>query len=153
MKITTIALALCLGFAPFTSTIGAPQTIALKFQTVLTKTDFLIKARDTLPTETDVTSFKYDDIRHTFSSYENEFGITSTGKVTAKLQKIAELVDSKKKISVEVTLGTKVLTTTPTDVHPGDPAEKKYAFTVKPKDGTYEDGTYKGDVVLVFDVG
>lgn len=157
MKITPIALALCLSVVPVASVVAADppatqQSITLKFQTIITATPFTIKPKNALPL--DVTDFEYDKIRLRFTSYENEFAIKSAGKVTAKLEKAAELVAAKNKIPLDVTLGGTKLGTAASEIHAGGTDEKSYNFVISPTGGVlYPAGTYKGDVVLLFDVG
>jgi hypothetical protein len=154
MNITSIAIALFLFLAPVARTTAASQqAVTLKFQTVIAADDAIIRTNTPLPSETQITAFKYDNIRHTFDSYENIFIITTTNKVTAKLQKNAELINNQnKKINIDVTLADKLLSTTPVLIHSGTPHEASYQFRVHPKDGIHGDGTYTGDVILIFDV-
>jgi hypothetical protein len=127
MNITSIAIALFLFLAPVARTTAASQqAVTLKFQTVIAADDAIIRTNTPLPT---------------------------TNKVTAKLQKNAELINNQnKKINIDVTLADKLLSTTPVLIHSGTPHEASYQFRVHPKDGIHGDGTYTGDVILIFDV-
>lgn len=161
MKITPIALALCLSVVPVANAIAdtaTQQTTTLEFQAVIPEKKFTIKAKTPLPQEGTVTTFDYHPISGRFSPYENSFLITSKEKVTARLEKSADLVLNKTtKIGVVVTLGNKPIALTAVDVHPADagtpPVEKEYTFSVLPATGFHAAGTYKGSVVLIFDVG
>lgn len=155
MKITPLFLVLGISVVPMANTFGATtETVQLKFQTVVERKDLSIQTRDALPPATEPTNLIYDKVRNTFSSYENAFLITSSSDVTAKLKNSVELVEvtnNKKKIQVEVKLNSHELTTASYKVHPGSSDELTYAFTVKPKGGKHSDGTYSGDVVIIFE--
>lgn len=162
MKITPIALALCLSAVPVASAIAADpplttqQTITLKFKAVINQRAFSITPAKKLPTDLEETLFEYDDIRQTFTTYTNQFTVKSDGKVKAKLEKSAALTGPGKppaSIPLDVTLGGKPVLPAGLEVHAGGATPTVLDFVISPKGGSYTVGTYTGNVVLIFDVG
>lgn len=149
MKITPIALAICLGM-PLANAMAAPVQQTLKFSTVIPEEEFKIEPKTPWPTA--VTSLTYDKVKDTFAPYKNEVRITSlTLDVTAKLQKAATLVDGTNVIPLEVKLDDKGLGLTAQKIH-SKGSGLAYLLDIRPRAGSgYPAGTYAGDVVLIFD--
>ena len=74
-----------------------------------------------------------------------------TVNVTAKLGKLANLVDGTNTIPLEVKLGDKTLTLNAQQIHPQADAGLIYPLSIQPTGKGHSAGTYAGDVVLIFD--
>lgn len=153
MKIAPIVLALCLGAVPAPSIVAAPIEQSLIFATVIPPNDF--KVTPSTPWPTSPHNIPYDNVTGNFTAYENELTILSNpAKITARVEhdpKLQHIGDLAVTIPVEVKLGTVVLSTTKKIVHQGNGTAKSQ-LKIVPTGKGYSEGTYTGEIKLIFEV-